>query len=384
MAVEDSSPRFSVQSAETSNVVEAERGRITIVPEPTQERLNDKQHVDYRNHRERWIKWLLNLGKNPEKAEGYSYDVARRRAHDSDVFYRYVWTEHTEGYTTNVRPEHADAYMRELAYGDHSESHKSNVQKSLMSLFRWRDDDWDPDITFSGGSQTAPRDYLTREERTKLREAVLQYDSIPAYSAMTPAERDRWREYLAYQLEKPVSEVSPDDFEAAEGYKYASIVCVSLDCGLRPVEVERATTGWVDTENAVLRIPKEDSSKNRDNWTVSLSHSTAELLANWLIERELYDRYEGTDALWLTRHGNPYGSSSLKGLLHRVADVAGIETENRSLTWYAIRHHVGTYLAREEDLAAAQAQLRHKTVRTTAKYDQAPIEDRREALDRIG
>jgi integrase len=41
-------------------------------------------------------------------------------------------------------------------------------------------------------------------------------------------------------------------------------------------------------------------------------------------------------------------------------------------------------MAREEGLAAAQAQLRHKSEQTTMKYDQAPIEDRKEALERMG
>lgn len=386
MATGDRSHTFETQHAEDANVVETDSGRIVLLPEPTREMLNDRQRVDYRNHRRQWVKWLCNLGKNPDKAEGYAFQVAKRRAHDTDMFYRYVWSDHADGYTTTVNHDHADAYMKELAYSDYSESHKSNVQKALMSLFRWRDDteEWDPEITYSGGSQTAPRDYLTREERTRLREAALEYDSIPAYSWMSPEERSRWKEYLAYRLDKPLSEVRPADFEDADGYKYASMVCVSLDCGLRPVEVGRATVQWVDTDNAVLRIPKEDSSKNRENWIVSLRRATAELLQNWLVERQLYDRYDDTDALWLTRHGNPYSSSSLTGLLERLADVADIDTENRSLTWYSLRHSVGTYMSREEGLAAAQAQLRHRSVRTTVKYDAAPVEDRRDALDRMG
>jgi integrase len=386
MATEDRTATFDAQQTADSNVVETEGGRIVLIPEPTRELLNERQRVDYRNHRKQLVMWLLTLGKQPDKAEGYAFQVAKRRAHDTDMFYRYVWSDHADGYTTTVTHDHADAYMKELAYSDYSESHKSNVQKALMSLFRWRDDteEWDPEITYNGGSQTAPRDYLTREERTRLREAALEYDSIPAYSWMSPEERSRWKEYLAYRLDKPLSEVRPADFEDADGYKYASMVCVSLDCGLRPVEVGRATVQWVDTDNAVLRIPKEDSSKNRENWIVSLQRATAELLQNWLVERQLYDRYDDTDALWLTRHDNPYSSSSLTGLLERLADVADIDTENRSLTWYSLRHSVGTYMSREEGLAAAQAQLRHRSVRTTVKYDAAPVEDRREALDRMG
>jgi integrase len=108
------------------------------------------------------------------------------------------------------------------------------------------------------------------------------------------------------------------------------------------------------------------------------------MLATWIREGELYDRYENNDSLWLTRHGNPYSSSSLKYVLERLAEVAGIDTENRSLTWYSIRHSVGTYMAREEGLAAAQAQLRHSNPKTTMKYDNTPVEDRRDALDRMG
>ena len=40
-------------------------------------------------------------------------------------------------------------------------------------------------------------------------------------------------------------------------------------------------------------------------------------------------------------------------------------------------------MTHEEGLAVAQAQLRHKSEMTTMKYDQAPVEDRRDALDRL-
>jgi len=43
-----------------------------------------------------------------------------------------------------------------------------------------------------------------------------------------------------------------------------------------------------------------------------------------------------------------------------------------------------TRLTREEDLAAAQTQLWHKSLEITMKYDQAPVEDRQDPLDRRG
>lgn len=383
MTIEDQTYSFDTQRAPDSDRISTDEGTIILIPEPTRERLNTKQQTDYRHHREELINWMHHLGKDPDTAEGYSFDVVKRRSHDTDVFYRWVWENH-EGYTTAVTTDHADAYTQELAYSDYSESHKSNIQKSLKMLFRWKGDEWEPDISFNGSTGTSPQDYLTREERQRLREAALEWDSIPAYAAMSPEERQRWKEYLSYRQDKPVSSVRPSDFEEAEGFKYASLICVSLDAGLRPIEVGRATVQWVDIENAVLRIPKEESSKNRENWIVSLRRSTAELLQKWLKERELYDKYVDSDQLWLTRHGNPYSSSSLKYVLEKIAEVANISTEKRSLTWYSLRHSVGTYMAREEGLAAAQSQLRHQSLRTTFKYDQAPVEDRRDALDRMG
>lgn len=41
-------------------------------------------------------------------------------------------------------------------------------------------------------------------------------------------------------------------------------------------------------------------------------------------------------------------------------------------------------MTRGEGLAATQMQLRHKSEATTMKYDQAPVEDQRDALNRMG
>nr|WP_321112807.1 site-specific integrase [Halorussus salinisoli] len=162
------------------------------------------------------------------------------------------------------------------------------------------------------------------------------------------------------------------------------MLATSLDAGLRPIEVARVRVQWVDAANDVLRVPKEESSKNRENWVVSLQSRTSQMLTRWVEERQAYPIYEETDRLWLTREQNPYSSHSLSYLLDRLCEVADIDTSNRKLSWYAIRHSVGTYMTREEGLAAVQSQLRHKSEMTTMKYDQAPVEDRRDALDRMG
>jgi integrase len=121
-----------------------------------------------------------------------------------------------------------------------------------------------------------------------------------------------------------------------------------------------------------------------DNWVIGLRDQTVTALTRWLSQRETYPMYQGRSELWLTREENPYQTHSLNYLLSKLCKLADIPTENRDMSWYSIRHSVGTYMTREEDLAAAAAQLRHKSTQTTMKYDNAPVEDRRKALERMG
>ena len=365
-------------------------GPVVLVTGESRKYVNPRQLASYREHRRQLAEWMLNLGKHPEKAEGYAESTVKTRMARLDKFYRWVW-EQEDGYTEAVTTSHADAWMKHLAHQDFASSYKACCQKAVKTLFKWQsweqgeDVDWDPVITYSDDSGTDnPRDFLSREERRKIREASLEQGSIPHYNSLTPEERDEWKSYLAQRFEKPKSEVSKSDWDRANSFKTPSMVWTSMDAGLRPVEVGRMKVSWIDLDNGVLRIPKEESSKNSDNWTVSLLDRTVYFLEQWLEERSNRERYEGSEKVWLTRRRNGYGSNSLNYLLDKLCETAGIDTENRDVTWYSIRHSVGTYMAREEGLAAAQSQLRHKSEKTTMKYDQAPVEDRKDALNRMG
>lgn len=234
---------------------------IVVIPKSHESWLNDKQLINYKEHRVRFLSWLWNVGKDVERATGYSEYTVYGSAYRTARFDKWRW-EHCGGYSMPPSEEEAQAFVEWLAF----------------------------------------------------------------------------------------------DYDQSETAK----------------------------ENEVLRIPKEESSKNRENWIVSITGRTASALERWLKERDRYGRYEGTDKLWLTTHGNPYGSKSLSRLLKRLCEDANIRTDNRQLSWYAIRHSVGTYMTHERDLAATKAQLRHKSVKTTMKYDQVPVEERQDALDRMG
>lgn len=361
---------------------------IPVVPGPSEDRLAERQLMDYEKHREQMLSWLYGFGKEPESAVGYSESTLKNTAYRLDHFYRSIWDR--QGYPTNIGVPEADAFVRELAVSDESQSHKSTSIAALKRLFKWKvhekgGQEWEPEFSFSrSNSATQPRDFLTKEERSAVREAALEYGSIPRYNDLTPEQRSRWKRHLAQRFGKPIEQVTPDDWDRANGWKVPSLVWTSLDCGLRPVEVERATVDWVDVENGLLRIPKEESSKNRDNWIVGLTERSTESLRRWLDQRTALSKYANSDQLWMTREANPYSSHALRYLINRLCEEAGIATDARQISWYSIRHSVGTYLTREEGLAAAQTQLRHKSEQTTMKYDQTPVEDRKDALERMG
>jgi len=322
---------------------------IKIVPEPNENHLNDKQRIDYEEHRWEFLQWMLREGKNPEKVEGYSEYTVYETAYKTARFDRWAWNEE-DRYTIPPTPEHASEYIDNVvAYRDVTNSTKGKVEEAVIRYMRWAAKtshvaEWDHEQRFLSGGDNAPRDYLTRRERRLVREAALN---------------------------------------TGDSWKIPSLVMTSLDAALRPVEVARARRAWADTDNAVLRIPVEDSSKNKDNWRAALTSRTANTLDHWLQERDADQMYDDRDELWLTREATPYSSRSLSRLLSKLCDKAGIDERGRSLTWYAIRHSTGTTLVDERDLKAAKDQLRHKSAKTTLKYDNVNVDDRRGALENL-
>ena len=86
---------------------------IPLVTEPVEERLNQRQQLDYAEERRDLIQWLIKIGKNPDRGEGYSPNTVKPRSYRMDQFYRWVWNEEDE-YTTNIN----DRARGRLSRGD--------------------------------------------------------------------------------------------------------------------------------------------------------------------------------------------------------------------------------------------------------------------------
>jgi len=363
---------------------------IVLLTDEARQYLNPREEIAYQEHRRELAEWMLNLGKNPKKAEGYSYSTAKSRMNKLDLFYRWVW-EQENRFIQDMTTDRADAWMRHLAKQDLKESTKCHYQKTVQTVFKWqrkarnRDIYWEPEIEYSDPSTTyQPCEYLTEEDRRKMREAAMSYGSIPHYNSLSPEERSRWKKHLAQRLQKPVEEVTKQDFLDANSFKYTSMIYTALDAGFRPVEIKRANIRWFDPDNGVLRIPEEESSKSRENWIVALKPETTSILKKWMQERSTISKYNGRDALWLTQKANRYGKDSFRrSVFRKIAAEAGLDLENRDLTPYSIRHSTATMIAKEADLATAAKQCRHKSKQTTQKYAHSSVDRQNDAVNKI-
>jgi len=209
---------------------------VPLVTEKSREYLNPRQEVDYRELRRNMADFLYTEAKDPDKLEGYSDSVVKSTMNRLDMFFRYVW-DRDQSYTTSITTEDADQWMTRLAKRDDlTEATACHYQKAVRKYFHYlriqkgRSVEWEPEIEFSDPSTNyQPRDYLTRDERTQLREAVMDYQTIPHYNSLSPRERERWKKKLAQKLQKPASQVTKQDFNQANSFKYPSMIYVALD-----------------------------------------------------------------------------------------------------------------------------------------------------------
>lgn len=359
-----------------------------IVPELTKDALqaaHARAYADYESWKRDVVVWLETEGRDPERLRGYAESTVRQSNYKIDQLMRWLWQQ--RGYTTEFTPDDADAFMRE--HGRHGHSQDANLNtyvKTIKRLFTYynrekgKSYEWECKLELNEPSVTN-RDYFKQHEFRPLYEAALEHGTVKHYASCSPAERDELRAHLAQRFELPKEEVSKAEFARANSFKIPSLVSVSFDCGLRPVEIERSRRRWFHLDEAVLKIPKAESSKNEDNWECVLSNKSVRTLRQWLDERARYEEYEDTDSVWLNKGQNPYSSKSLNYLLTHLIEEAEIEPAGRDLSWYSIRHGVATVWANEENIQDAQEQLRHKKVETTLGYAHSGVGTRRNKVN---
>lgn len=284
----------------------------TLITEPTEQMLNKRQLLDYWTHRRKCLEWLLAAGKDPETTEGDAFQTVADRAYRMDVFYRWVW-EQEDRYTTNVTHNHDNDWLYHSAHPDKSNAHKDNCLKALQMLSKWRE--YEHNFPRVNQNFHSPRKVVRQLPATTLqnprenRFVKLHWNTVQLPDIRICHHRSaHGGEHILHndlrnQGQQSKAEISQSDWSRKNSWKILSLIWVSLDAGLRPIEVERAVTSWVDIENSVLRIPKEE--KNYDHWIVGLKDKTSDILSRWLSERNVGKKYDNINRLWLTREDTP-------------------------------------------------------------------------------
>lgn len=344
---------------------------------------------DYRDFKQEVLTWLATYGKNPEKGEGLADTTLKSTHYKLETVFRWLW-DYEEQYTTELTPAEADRFIRLLNMSDSMiDSSVHHHLKVIKRYFKYHnhthgtDWEWEPDLDLSQANGEE-RDYLHRGAFKQLYSAALEYGSVKSYYSVTPEERDRIKTYLARLEGVPKEKIGPEEFKEANSWKVPSLIAVTLDTGLRPIEVGRASVDWVNLEAHELNIPKEESTKNEAYWNCTLKNRTVNVLSRWLDERATYEKYQDRDELWLTKKATQYSSKSCNYLLNRLIEEGNVSIpKNEDVTWYSIRHGVATHWANHVGPHHAKEQLRHKSVTTTMKYLHSDSETRSSAVEQI-
>jgi site-specific recombinase XerD len=370
---------------------------LPYYPETSMEYLGQRKSVLYISKLEAYFEWMRTSGKDDGNGlrEPMTEHGAANYVRRLDQIFRFFWNRESHQ-IVKLSHSQADAFIDFLRNntfckrggGEYSSTSKRKFSNTLKKYFEWQSHEkggepWTPEVRFTDGDYNIP-DYFEREELQRLREAAYDYGSIPNYNSLSPEERDRWKGELAQRLEKPKADVTANDWEHVNTtWKFTSIMLLSQDAGLRPCEVHDASVDWLRLDKQSIAIPKEESSKDRNNWEVAIRDDTAEVLRRWKQERQSNPKYDDTDALWLNRSGNRYNSKTLNYFLRNLFEEMGFDTENRQLSWYSIRHGIATFMSEQEDISMAKEQLRHRSIQTTQKYVHPSLEARRDSLDSL-
>jgi integrase len=345
-----------------------------------------------------WHEWMTTRGKNHVKQDGLSSSHADNLLSRLDQVHRFTIDYLDIDDPTVITPDDADEVLLLLARdvitqtnGDtYAEGAKRKFSNALSKYLEWRfregsvEFQWQPRIKFSDNrkAQTKAATFSI-EELGWLFDVARDYKSLPSYYDTSAEQQDRIDALVAQRLSIPKSQVSRQErLEADFSTKIWSLVTVAYDCGLIPVEIQRATVDWYKPQEQAFVVPHKQAAKERESYRLALSDESAEALTQWIRERRHLKKYDGRDELWLNRKSNPYDSGSLNSMIRNLCEEADIVKESQPVRWYSLRRSMVMHMKSEGSLEEAGDQARHDRLETTQEdYPNTPTDKRRNTLN---
>jgi len=334
---------------------------------------------DFKQFKIDFLHWLIEQGKDTYRQEGFAESTVKTTHYKLESAFRWLWEEDGE-FTKFIPQDRATELLDDLMkYSDYPDSYIWNVEKAIRRLYKYlREhknrplDEWEHDIPVepSRGSDSSEniKDRFYPEEMNRLYEVSLQVYSIRSYWSVNPDERQELKRFVSQQQGVNIEDVGEEHFEKASSWKYPSIIAVTSDLGLRPIEVGKMQADWVNLPHNEINIPAKDSTKNKESWNCEISSTTRNALENWMQQRQSYEKYDDSDYLWLTKYGNQYNARSLNKVLDKLMEEADLEEGNRNLSYYSFRHGVASLWTEKEGIGKAAEQVRHSNLKTTKNY----------------
>lgn len=94
---------------------------IIVVNKPARESLTDRQLTDYEAYKKPFVKWLSAVGKDEKHNKDYAHETTRQTSQRVDRFYRWLWNDMANGYTTSVTTEDATEHMEHLVFSENEQ-----------------------------------------------------------------------------------------------------------------------------------------------------------------------------------------------------------------------------------------------------------------------
>jgi integrase/recombinase XerD len=225
---------------------------------------------------------------------------------------------------------------------------------------------------------------IQKDARKKTRakgQRAISDGSINNY--LTVVKMDRLIHFVKLKtLKKVRSVLTPEEIDAFLKFKPSGInetrlkclITISLDCGLRLMEVRKLKKENIDLDNLLLKI---FSGKGRKQRLVPFSEELRKVVYRYMRDNSqlIVDGF-----LFGTSGKKLYSQRNISRDLTNLCAKLGL----RHITFHQLRHTFATeYLKRGGDLMKLKRIMGHSTISTTQIYEHMQTEDLQEGFDRL-